>query len=368
MPMIVNLHLLRGLAASTVVIAHALIRVGEWSPLPRTAIDVTEAFGMMAVEAFFVVSGFIMIHSSADLFGGRAGAVEFARRRLVRIVPLYWLATLVEFALRARHGSLPELSVLLHSLLFIPQVVQEGEPLRPLVGVGWTLNYEAMFYLMFGLALLLPRRIGPVALLAALLALVAAGGLAQPLTEPGIPTTVFTFVTNRIVLMFGLGVVLGLAYGRDGPAAAPVRHPFAVLLAVAAASGAAFTVLGGDARASFAWECLVHATVLAGAVAVLFGQRVRLDRRMPRLVARIGDASYSIYLFHFLLIVAFDNLWLAVAGPRWPLAAVAGAILAAHLGGHLIYRLVERPTTRFLRRWTEAGPELRPVAPARQAA
>ena len=49
--------------------------------------------GFVGVDVFFVISGFIMVHASARLFGKPGARAEFLRRRLVRIAPLYWLVT-----------------------------------------------------------------------------------------------------------------------------------------------------------------------------------------------------------------------------------------------------------------------------------
>ena len=53
------------------------------------------------VDLFFVISGFIMVYASQRLFGASEGALEFLRRRMVRVAPFYWLCTLAYLAIVA---------------------------------------------------------------------------------------------------------------------------------------------------------------------------------------------------------------------------------------------------------------------------
>jgi exopolysaccharide production protein ExoZ len=111
------------------------------------------------VAIFFVISGFIMC------FITREDADGFLTKRFVRIVPMYWLCTLALIVYGYRFG-LFRLSTwttnttlatdLPRSLLFLPS---EN---TPLLGVGWTLNFEIYFYLVFGLARAVNRRFAPV--------------------------------------------------------------------------------------------------------------------------------------------------------------------------------------------------------------
>ncbi|KAB1069585.1 acyltransferase family protein [Methylobacterium planeticum] len=360
---IVNLHILRALATIVVASAHAITRTNQWSELPAIIYVMADVMGAMAVDTFFVISGFIMIFTSSDLFGGRTGVAEFARRRLIRIVPLYWLATATEIALRARHHNAPGLSEVFHTLFFVPQVTHPGEPLRPVVGVGWTLNYEALFYVMFGLALFLPRRIGVPALLAAIAALVAAGGFVKPLTDTSAPTTVVTFLTDRIMLMFALGIVAGLVYERAGEDRRGfIRHPFRLAFALCGGSIAVLFAAGAGTHPPLGWELLLRAAVLLVAMVCLFGAPSP-SGAPTRILSHLADASYSIYLFHFIIIVGLEKVWLAVFGAHGPVACVLTLAAAAHAGGLLIHLTIERPTTRLLQSLTRSQPT-RDTAPA----
>lgn len=117
-------------------------------------------FGGAGVDIFFIISGFIMVHATHnfDLAGSRRElAVDFFVRRAIRIVPLYWLALLFQNRHALRQGNFD--FSLLHDFLFIPRLSQvlPNEVLPSLI-VGWTLNFEMFFYVLFGAAILFGGR------------------------------------------------------------------------------------------------------------------------------------------------------------------------------------------------------------------
>ena len=87
-----SIHYLRGLAALLVVFHHSIIQL---APVRDHYAHVE--FGQAGVDIFFVISGFVIYLSNGK---GRLGSGEFLKRRIIRIVPLYWLATLAVVAVR----------------------------------------------------------------------------------------------------------------------------------------------------------------------------------------------------------------------------------------------------------------------------
>jgi peptidoglycan/LPS O-acetylase OafA/YrhL len=117
------------------------------------------SLGWIGVGTFFVISGLIMIRSAFGDFGSQQKAGRFIFRRLIRVVPLYWLATLPFAAAAIARGEEVTLSMVVRSLLFIPYVALSSEAVRPIVAQGWTLNFEMLFYAVFAVALLFRRRL-----------------------------------------------------------------------------------------------------------------------------------------------------------------------------------------------------------------
>lgn len=139
-----GLQYLRGLAACAVVAYHAADRAQR----PFAA-------GETGVDLFFVLSGFLM-WAITDAHS-RPG--QFLIDRAKRIVPSYWIVTSVMLA-GAIAGLFPAVRLtvthIVTSYAFIPSISPSNGQVWPLLVPGWTLNYEAGFYLLFGAALCLP--------------------------------------------------------------------------------------------------------------------------------------------------------------------------------------------------------------------
>src|SRR5580658_7850078 len=90
-----QLQILRAVAASLVIVDHAVGTLVKEGYLPGIYKPISFLFGGLGVSVFFVISGLIMMRTSADEFGKPKAAGRFAFRRIVRVAPLYWIATLV---------------------------------------------------------------------------------------------------------------------------------------------------------------------------------------------------------------------------------------------------------------------------------
>jgi exopolysaccharide production protein ExoZ len=311
---------LRGLAALSIVVYHAT----QWT---GRSVDLFSA----GVDVFFVVSGFIMWRTTED---GRTGPGRFLAKRAVRIVPLYWLITLgltaAALIAPARFSDQqPTVPHVLMSLAFIPHINPRGEPF-PLLQLGWTLNYEAIFYLLFAIALALPRA-WRLRFLAFVLVSGAIGGFMDP--------PAYVLLLNPLLLEFLAGVLLaaGLGKGRG-----PGRSLGWLLLGLGAAgfAGLALVHPTWDAWRPLFWGPPAFLLV-AGAVCI------EADGGVPRLppLGLMGDASYSTYLTHPLTLGAFAM----TAGVRSPLLFVL-AVLLSQAVGIGCWRFVERPMMEGLRR------------------
>ncbi|MCI8529763.1 MAG: acyltransferase [Lachnospiraceae bacterium] len=107
--------------------------------------------GAFGVDIFFCISGFMI------MFSTHTNTQYFVRKRLIRILPLYVLMTLGTFLLLTVFPQMFEQShanpiFLIKSLLFIP-FDMGGGAIQPLMRIGWTINCEIFFYLLFFIAL-----------------------------------------------------------------------------------------------------------------------------------------------------------------------------------------------------------------------
>lgn len=345
MPTIHSIQVLRALAAFMVAIHHA-----QWD-----ASLLAERFGlgfvrndmlpwMAGVDIFFVVSGFIMVHASADLFGRPGAWRAFLSRRIARIVPLYWAATtlflLVVFtAPAALNSGRPDLGQILASYLFWPTVSTQGL-VQPVYSLGWTLNYEMLFYALFSLGLLLPGRWTLPAVTVALVLLVGAADLAGALPLP------LGFWGQPIVLEFAAGMGIAVLRRRG------LRLGTAMRIAIALAGLAVLAVAARFDMSASAWAGpLWHgsAAVLLVLAAGCGARRERPASAPVRALAAVGDASYALYLVHPFVIRALRQA-MSMAGLAMPLLFVALALAGALVAALLVHRFFEKPATRAMRR------------------
>ncbi|HEY2482610.1 MAG TPA: acyltransferase [Caulobacteraceae bacterium] len=288
--------------------------------------------GRAGVDLFFVISGVIMWRITAEREGRPAA---FLWARLTRVAPLYWLVTLAMAAVAALWPAFlpnvhPGLSHLLLSLAFVPHLDPKGLPF-PLLPPGWTLDYEAIFYLVFAAALLAPRRRQAWIVVAALFFIVAAGLI---LDDP-----VYILGANPLLWEFAAGIAAAILAEAG---VVPARRGAWALIAVGFAGLAVPALLGlfSELARPFIWG-LPAAAIVFGAVAL--ERAVASPTWAP--LARLGDASYAVYLVHLPVqaVVAHTlgtaNSWLFVPAA---LAASIGAGLACH-------RWVETPLIAWAR-------------------
>jgi exopolysaccharide production protein ExoZ len=177
--------------------------------------------GAAGVDVFFVISGFVIWTVAAR---GESAPGTFLWRRLTRVAPAYWLATLAVAAIAlADPAFLPQISLSPSHLLLSLAFIQHKDPnglAFPVLPPGWTLNYEAIFYVTFTAILFAPAKFWLALIVAVMTAICLIGLLVPPL---------YGLAANPMLLQFAAGAWLGRRYvlgGRIEPAAGAV---FAVL-------------------------------------------------------------------------------------------------------------------------------------------
>jgi exopolysaccharide production protein ExoZ len=205
---LVSIQFLRAAAALGVAALHTRGVVCERVESPDALPNLV--LGAAGVDLFFVISGFIIVYSSEALFGRLGAPRIFFARRLARIVPLYWAATLVlilylllqKFDLETL-GISPTLIVA--SFAFVPYPRISGE-LVPVHVLGWTLNYEMFFYAIFAVAIMLPRRLAVLAVCLLFAAMIASSQVLGPFPQP------LAFWSEPVILEFCFGMLIAVAY------------------------------------------------------------------------------------------------------------------------------------------------------------
>ena len=338
---IVAIQLLRALAALTVAAGHIAFAFADHLGGGLGLAPSGDQAGQVAVMLFFIVSGYVMVVSSRGLFGQPGARRQFWTRRLIRIMPPYWIATalLALIFLTLFPRPIDPLK-LVQSLLLVPYW-PENDLLRPLpfLWVGWTLFYEMIFYALFGLLIGLRRDAAVAGVIAVLFAVAAAGWWVPPVSAP------LFAATRPVILIFAAGMVFAL--WRERGARAPAWLRWAALLAAfpamwltpvpdnVGAMGADFLVWAGLPAVLIAFAALSGPLALPAAA----------------MVNRAGDASYAIYLLHVPL--AWFWLWFWGRLPFFDPGAwdyLLSALAATCTASWLFFVVVERPLTLALNR------------------
>lgn len=312
----------RAVAALGVLIFHAAQRSG---------VDFT--VGARGVDLFFVISGFIMWTASSRK---TVSPIEFVLARLKRIVPLYWIAT-TSLAIGAILGLFPTLREeltwphYLQSLLFVPHVSPGSGQIWPVLVPGWTLNLEMFFYLSFAACLLVSPRRRLAGLTTAFAALVVVGLAFSPTGAIAIT------YTSPLILEFIGGMWIGALVLRSPPP----RAALSIALGLAGLVGLlSVPHWGGVAERA---ACLASASMCIYGVVCL-----DLRRGTPYFgfLKLVGDASYSIYLWHGVAVSIVAALTYRLGLPLFVIipASIAGGLVM----GLMSYVLLERPTSRIL--------------------
>ena len=363
--MLINIQLLRFLAATLVVLYHTAAHVRDAGIEPGWLFIVSEAVGFAGVDIFFVISGFIMVWTTRHE-AGMAESWSFLRRRLARIYSGYWPFFLLALGLFAWINPVyVEQTDLVKSFFLWPTY-----PL--LIAISWTLIFELFFYLCFTLLLAFTDRRRLLWLWLAITGIIfwavysqfgreafAVGNLEQmSLAE--------YYTLSPYLAEFLAGALLACGLGREyrKPSASGVMAWLLLLLGVAG-----FLTGGWINNALFGTHIeqgyyLFWRVLTFGAPSILIvAGLVRLEQSgilAPRSFSLItGGASYAIYLSHILLLALAQHLgfnrWAGSFAP-WMAKGLFLLLVAVIIGLSVLhYRKLERPLHRLFKRMAGVG-------------
>lgn len=348
---------LRGLAAGAVLSHHALFMLVHNAGYSFAVTSI----GAIGVDLFFVISGFIMVYTSYGSFRQPHASLSFLRRRAIRVAPIYWLYTTAVVLLLAFAPQLFSVAQfswqhVISSYLFLLSENTAGQ-VGTVMQTGWTLCFEAYFYLVFAALLNLPRKF----FLAISAAVFGAGITLGTGTEPAPWVTV---ATNPMLIEFYFGAVIGFLY-MNGFALPRFLAGAAIVLGIATVILTKDVDIGIWTRA-ICWG-LPSSALLLGAISL-----EHAGMKVPRAFVALGDSSYSLYLIHPFIVPAVGKLWVALhlSEHASPAVLFLVAFICALAAGHASFRAIEKPITRWLlRTWKSPAARVaaradRPAPPA----
>lgn len=352
-----SIQLLRAVAALLVVYTHSISQMGIFAVGWQQRMPIRISLGTFGVDIFFVISGFI-IYLSAHRLTGPSPSRRFLWHRFRRINPPYYAAvffTLLTWLPGLLQQQRPPITryQLLSWIVLLPF---PGNPSRALFQ-GWTLLFEWLFYLVFFLLILTGAKKKAVFLFAILGGLTLFGWIFRKNV-----TGLWIFYTDPLLLEFLFGVVIGVVFQRWNP----VKATAIVLLIPGIALGLFFMFSGyGDFQAVVGPSATLrylHALFWGGSAALVVAGCVLLEKNSSPAFLRhpfllfLGDASYSIYLFHLLVFGLIAAFWLRVGFFLNPDVAIPIHAVIAVAGSLLFYRWVEKPLLRWLKGGSPGAP------------
>jgi len=336
------IQVLRGVASLLVVLLHISVIFSE--TFGRPFLWDIFLFGGSGVDIFFVLSGFIITYTNLRNLGHPSASGDFVKRRFVRIFPIYWIIITGLIIVRLLLPALYKTGVsfdpagLLSTYLLLPDHFMVN-------GVSWSLTNELFFYLLFLIGFLIPSKKVCLFLLCAYGAALVILGLTGYSFEGGNSITrLLLFPMNT---EFFLGVIVALVFSRLNTFQARAILITGILLFV---TGAVLynmnIVLTGTPFNRVLLFGVPSFFLILGVVAL----ENRKTFVIHNIFLSLGDASYSIYLFHLPVVAAFYKILARLHITNLPVIYLLSGVLLfiIAIGGILIYNKIEKPLIRVL--------------------
>lgn len=342
--MILSIQYLRFLAAVLVVFYHGTQSLANDL---NSEIFETWKIGARGVDIFFVISGFIIVlvtERSQDT------PAQFLARRLWRVAPIYYAATLAMLSVALAAPSLLastriEADHVIASFLFIPFDHPVAFSTFPLLPVGWTLNAEVQFYVFYASMLFLSPKFRVLSVTILIICVVLLGVLFQP------DNATFSAWTAPTLIEFIFGMILGKLWYHL-PIAKNPRLEIVLSLVVLFIGFSGLFLIPGELTSGVLQRDMRWLLAGVPAMAIVCGFLL-LERQsiIPKiaLLRLLGDASYSLYLCHFFVIGLMRALWpLDWKGFLFGEVGFLVSIVTLSLVGSLVlYILFERPVNQY---------------------
>ena len=320
--------------------------------------------GWNAVDLFFVLSGFIIYYVHARDLGHRDRWKHYITKRLYRIYPIYWLVALICLAVvfagnsQIARSEVSDVfnrpSYLLKSFFLIPQ------PTTPLLFISWSLCFEVFFYLIFGLGILIDKR--ALWLLPVLFFGINTGRLLHP---GWLDDSYFVnFLSANYHLEFLMGIVIAYCYHRtqaSTKASLAGGRPFFRWLWIPGMILFALTWYGSLINEIAFGKYALYSRLGYGVASALiifsmaWWEQIR-DTLFTRGLLLLGDASYSLYLIHTVVLAVLFKLFTKAGAHgniiwlNYLLFFLAAAICV--MTGIVMHKKVEKPLLYALNKRT----------------
>jgi peptidoglycan/LPS O-acetylase OafA/YrhL len=326
-----NIQMLRAVAALGVLLHHLLPHYHAMGGEAQWANTIGK-WGFVGVDIFFVISGYIMAYTTYSKPRTFDTVKTFLRHRFSRIYLGYWPFF---FAMAAIIWTVYP-SKWQHLDVWGSFWLTQPDMFKLVLPVSWTLTYELYFYVLFALTLLLPFRISTYLFgIAALLV------IASTWYHVHFAPMMRDFFTSPLLLEFFGGFFL-FALGKKIP-----PHPIVFISLLLAVFACYAWGIVHDVRDGWMRVATYGTGALALVALAIFTER-KERFRAPSFLVELGDASYTLYLSHLILLELYwmSGLRSFFEHTRMPLLGAFVFVLLAVIFSLLYYRHIEKPLYR----------------------
>ncbi|WP_338843132.1 acyltransferase [Citrobacter europaeus] len=353
-----SLQALRGLAAILVMLFHYRFYLRSQVENGTTIWDALFGWGIIGVDIFFIISGFIMVYTTQNYTQSLFSTKRFLINRAIRIFPMYYVGLLITFLLSGAMSTFhyPEkVQNLLSALTFTvyktditPHYIDDGG----MYNIRWTLNYEVYFYIAFSVCLLVKHRLlALIGFSALMICLIPAIAGFQPTTSiQGYPfhSPTLGLLTNPVFLEFIIGAIVGCLYLKLKNITSSTKiQAIASFISLSLFMYVIYGIYNESLRA-FNTE---SAIILGVFILFITLADPLLKKYIPHILTYLGDISFSLYLLHGAIGSAvMKRMELFELSNYKGIVTVVIAISLSIFISHLTHKYIEIRLTRKLKK------------------
>lgn len=333
-----SLQIGRGIAAVLVVLAHLGSAISAEKYFGISEFSIPFSFGGSGVQFFFVLSGFIIFNIHKNDLSQPKKLGSYIKKRVIRVYPVFWIVFSSVFLIAyftSLKNTLPlDFLTIIKTLLLVPQESS------PVLAVAWTLQYELLFYIVFGFFILHRYTMY---LFAFILIFLHIYYFNDKTSFP------LAFFLNQNILLFVMGMIIAWLDKFD---VKNMRYVYVVAL-----SGAIlFFLMAFDTILKtefFSYSILIYGVssslLIWGAIKI---EKNGYDFSKLKFLNLIGDASYSLYLIHYPLISILAKIALVLGLAKFEfngaLVSYFGIFAICIVIAIMLHKFIEKPILKYL--------------------
>lgn len=320
--------------------------------LDKNLFDGFLIIGWSGVDFFFILSGFIIYYVNHKYDGISSKFQDYIGKRLARIYPIYWIYSILVVVL---HMALLKAEVknliswlgltalnITKSFTLYPTDIKNN--IMPIIPAAWTLTYEMFFYIVFSIYILGSKRLFLISMILWAIAISIVNLFS--FTFEISPFLSMLFDTHIFEFMFGCFIAQITLRNLQ----IKTRKNAIVLLVVGIVAlfvswiNEALGLIWFD-KLQFITFGIPYSIIIYSLISLEDG---RIHSNLKRFLLYLGDASYSIYLTHFVVLVLFVHIASYLNFNGYIEFAIISIALV--LIGCLSYSYIEFPLTKFIQK------------------